>query len=232
MRAVIVGAGLAGTALGGALAKAGHVVTVVDRDADVAARSFAEHGVATIVGDGASPDVLRAADVPRADVVAAMLRRDADNLAVAVATHAMSDARIVVRLRDASYRALYQQVGVDHVFGEVETLVDSLELALEHPHIGHSLVLGTGGTVAFELELGETAPVVGKLVRDLATDPAFPKSAVVATIAAPGAEPEPARGDSSVPANARVLVIARRAEIASALTFFLGPASQRPSRVG
>jgi trk system potassium uptake protein len=233
MRAVIVGGGLAGTALGATLAKSGHVVTIVDRDATVAARSFAEHGVATIVGDGASPDVLRAADVPRADVVAAMLRRDADNLAVVVATHAMSEARVVVRVRDIAYRPLYEQLGVDHVFGEVETLAESLGLALEHPRIGHSLVLGSGGSVAFEIMLGPNAPVIGRTVRDVATDAGFPKSAVVATVAAPGAEAEPARGDTVLPAGGEILVIARRREIASALEFFLGLAAPvRASRTG
>lgn len=223
MRVVIVGGGLAGTALGGTLAKAGHVVTLVDRDAAVAERAFTEHGVATIVGDGASPDVLRAADVGRADVVAAMLRRDADNLAIAVATHALSRARVVVRVRDAAYRPLYEKVGVDHVFAEIETLVGSLGLVLEHPEIGSSLVLGRGGSAAFEITIAGDALVAGRLVRDLAADAEFPKSAVIATVAAPGGEPEPARGDTVVPGGGQVLVVARRADVAPALVFFRRP---------
>ena len=82
MRVLIVGAGLAGTNLAQVLSAAGHAVTLLDRDASIAARGFVEHGLVTIVGDGTDPRVLREADVGRAEVVAAMLRRDADNLAV------------------------------------------------------------------------------------------------------------------------------------------------------
>src|SRR5688572_25274278 len=131
MRVVIVGGGLAGTNLAVALGKDGHDVALVDREATTAARGFSEHGLATIVGDGTDPRVLQAADVRRADVVAAMLRRDADNLAVAAIARSFGAKRILVRLRDPSYRPIYARAGIDQVFGEIETMVGALSVAIE-----------------------------------------------------------------------------------------------------
>src|SRR5690606_33417113 len=103
------------------------------RDAAIATRGFVEHGLATLVGDGTDPRVLRDADVGHADVVAAMLRRDADNLAVAAIARNEGARRILARMRDPEYRAIYAQAGIDQVFGEVETLVGALSVAIEHP---------------------------------------------------------------------------------------------------
>ncbi|AKF04145.1 potassium channel family protein [Sandaracinus amylolyticus] len=217
MRIVIVGGGLAGTNLALALGGAGHDVTLVDRDPSIAARGFAEHGLAAIVGDGTDPRVLTDADVGRADVVAAMLRRDADNLAVAAIARSFGAKRILARLRDPAYRTIYARAGIDQVFGEIETMVGALSVAMEHPRVTHSMVLGTGDSIAFEIVVPERAEVAGRTVREIGTSQEFPRGAVIAGIAAENGSVVAPRGDSVVRGGHSVLCVSRREDVATTI---------------
>ncbi|MDQ3031817.1 MAG: TrkA family potassium uptake protein [Myxococcota bacterium] len=217
MRVVIVGGGLAGTNLAGSLGRAGHAVTLVDRDPAIATRGFTEHGLATIVGDGTEPRVLSEADVGRADIVAAMLRRDADNLAVAAIARSLGSKRILVRLRDPSYRPIYARAGIDQVFGEIETMVGALSVAIEHPRVRHSMVLGTGASIAFEIVVPEGAEVSGRSVRDIGTSDEFPRGAVIAGIASADGSVVAPRGDSVVRGGHAILLVARGEDVTTTI---------------
>lgn len=217
MRVVIVGGGLAGTNLAVALGRDGHAVTLVDRESVIAARGFSEYGLATIVGDGTDPKVLQSADVGRADVVAAMLRRDADNLAVAAIARSFGAKRILVRLRDPAYRPIYARAGIDQVFGEIETMVGALSVAVEHPRVRHSMVLGTGDSIAFEIVVPEGAEVAGRTVREIGTSPEFPRGAVIAGIASANGSVLAPRGDSVVHGGHAVLLVARGVDVATTI---------------
>lgn len=217
MRVVIVGGGLAGTNLAVTLGRGGHDVTLIDREAATASRGFSEHGLATILGDGTDPRVLAAADVKRADVVAAMLRRDADNLAVAAIARSFGAKRILARLRDPSYRQIYAGAGIDQVFGEIETMVGALSVAIEHPRVRHSMVLGTGDSIAFEIVVPEGAEVAGRTVREIGTSTEFPRGAVIAGIALANGSVVAPRGDSVVHGGHAILLVARRDDVQSTI---------------
>jgi trk system potassium uptake protein TrkA len=218
MRILIVGGGLAGSSLAQVLAGDGHRVTLIDRDGGVASRAL-EHGLAAIVGDGTEPRVLREADVGRADVVAAMLRRDADNLAVAAIARAEGARRILARLRDPDYRRVYADAGIDQVFSEIETMVGALSVAIEHPGVSHSMVLGKGESIAFEIAVPRGARFACKNVRELGTAEGFPRGAIIAGIAPPDGAVVVPRGDAKVQEGDAVLVVARKDDVATAIDF-------------
>lgn len=220
MRILIVGAGLAGFNLASALGAAGHRVTLVDRDVATASRGFVEHGLTMIAGDGTDPRVLHEADIARADVVAAMLPRDAENLAVAAIARSEGAKRVLARLRDPAYRGIYATAGIDQVFGEIETMVGALSVAIEHPRVRHSMVLGSGDSIAFEIMVPERAQNAGKTVREVGAHPAFPRGAVIAGIASTDGEVTVPRGDSVVRAGDVVLLVAHGRDVAATIDFF------------
>lgn len=219
MRVIIVGGGLAGTELAHTLAEGGHAVTLIDRNPEVAARGFSVHGISTMVGDATEPRVLRDADAGSADVVAAMLRRDADNLAVAAIARTQGARRLLARLRDPSYRAVYAAAGVDKVFGEVETMVGALAVAIEHPRIRHSMVLGKGESIAFEFIVPERAAIAGKTLREIGTAEGFPRGAIIAAIAPADGPVVVPRGDAVIRGGEAVVLVARREDVAAAIDF-------------
>ena len=83
MRLLIVGIGRAGLSIATHLSNSGHEVTVVDRDREVTEKAAEQYGLVALFGDATDAGVLEEAEVNTADVVVVMLRRDADNLAVA-----------------------------------------------------------------------------------------------------------------------------------------------------
>lgn len=219
MRVVIVGGGLGGTELAHALAQMGHAVSLIDRDPDVVERGFSRQGIATMVGDGTQPAVLREADAGSADVVAAMLRRDPDNLAVASIARVQGARRLLARLRDPGYRSVYASAGIDQVFGEVETMVGALAVAIEHPRIRHSMVLGNGQSIAFEIVVPTDARIAGMTVRDLGTSESFPRGAIIAGIAPKDGPVLVPRGDAIIHGGEAVVLVARREDVAAAIDF-------------
>ena len=94
MKIVIVGAGRAGLEVAMHLTRIGHAVTIIDSDEAVTRRASEQHGLVALSGDATIAAVLEEADIAQSDVVVAMLRRDADNLAVALLARAAGvDAR-------------------------------------------------------------------------------------------------------------------------------------------
>lgn len=233
MRVLIAGAGHAGLAVAAHLQKGGHEVAVVDRDEAAVRRALETHGLVALAGDATSARVLRDADVARADVVVAMLRRDADNLAVASLSRDAGVRRVMVRMREPEYRSVYQAAGVHRILSETDVLVGALATAIEHEAVRHSMPLGGGEALAFEIAVPATSHVVGRTVSELAAEPSFPPSCVFAGMsAAPGAIEVP-RGSSVIRAGVELLLVVKRQDVARAVDFFMsgrveGSASKPP----
>jgi trk system potassium uptake protein len=220
MRIVIAGAGRGGLSLAVFLQQIGHTVTIVDKDPLVAQRAFEEHGITSLTGDATDMGTLKQTDPARADVLLAILHRDADNLAVALLARANGAKRVMVRMRDPEYRTVYEGAGVHQIMSETEVLVGALATAIQYDAVRHSMVLGSGEAIAVELVIPEGAAVVGRTVRDAATDASFPRSCVIAGMALGGAVQAP-RGASLLEARMEILVVTAKTDLPATIDFFL-----------
>jgi trk system potassium uptake protein TrkA len=224
MRVLIAGAGRVGLSVGAHLGASGHDVTLIDRDPDVVRRAYEQHGLVAIAGDAADATLLKEAEVERADVVVAMLPRDADNLAVAVLSSAAGVKRTMVRMRDPQFRSIYAGAGVHRVLAETDIFIGALATAIEHDAIRHSMILGNGGAVAFELAIPEASRARGRTVSEIAADAEFPKSCVFAGLYDTDGGVEAPRGASVVTGGMTVLLVSRRDELGSVIRYFMAPA--------
>jgi trk system potassium uptake protein len=220
MRIVVAGAGRGGLSLAVHLQNTGHTVTILERDVGTATRAFEQHGIVALAGDASDAGVLRQADPQRADVVIAMLHRDADNLAVAMLAKSLGARRVMVRMRDPDYRPVYESAGVHQILSETEVLVGALATAIEFEAVRHSMVLGSGEAIAVELAVPTNAWVVGRSVREVATCKDFPPSCVIAGMALDGAVQAP-RGATIIAAGSELLVVSARRDLADTVRFFL-----------
>jgi trk system potassium uptake protein len=220
MKVIIAGGGRAGISVAAHLTAAGHDITMIDREPRVATDGFETHGLVSLAGDATDARVLRDAEVSEADVVVAMLPRDADNLAVAALARAAGAKRIMVRVKDDEYRATYAAVGVDRILSETDVVIGALATAIEHENVRSSMLVGNGEAVAFELELPSDAAVGGKTVSELASLATFPTSCVFAGIFSAGRMEVP-RGSSVIAAGSTVVLVSRRDELATVIEFFM-----------
>ena len=221
MRVLIAGAGRSGLEVAAHLTRSGHDVTVVDRDPVVAERAKERHGVVTMTGDATDASVLDEAEVSRAEVVVAMLSRDADNLAVALLARSSGVRRVMVRMRDSAYRPVYLAAGVDRLLSETDVIIGALATAIEHEAVRHAMLLGNGDSVAFELAIPEGSDVAGRTVSEIAASSEFPGSCVFAGLYRPDGAIEGPRGNSIVKGGMIVLLVARRAELARTIDFMM-----------
>lgn len=221
MRVLIAGAGRAGLSVAVHLSTMGHEVTIVDRDHAIATRGFEQHGLVALVGDATDAGLLKDAEVGRADVVVAMLRRDADNLAVALLAQAAGARRVMVRMRDVEYRSVYVQAGVHRILSEIDVFIGAMATAIEHPAVRHAMVLGAGKSVAFELDIPEDAVVAGCSVSVVAGMRGYPSSCVFAGLYRADGGVDPPRGSSTIEGGKTVLLVAAREELGDVVGFFL-----------
>jgi len=221
MRILIAGAGRAGLSVAEYLTSAGHQVTVIDRDPVVCARVKDQLGIVALAGDAADSGILTEAEVGHAEVVVAMLRRDADNLAVASLAKVAHVQRVMVRMRDPDYRPVYLAAGVDRILSETEIFIGSLAASIEHEAVLHAMLLGSGESVAFEIEIPETSRVIGRSIGEIAAMPEFPKSCVFAGIYDPNGKVEGPRGATVIVGGMTVLLVALRNEVKQTLALLI-----------
>jgi trk system potassium uptake protein TrkA len=151
-----------------------------------------------------------------------MLRRDADNLAVALLARAAGVERVMVRMRDNAYRPVYAAAGIERVLSETDLIIGALATAIEHEAIRHAMLLGNGTAVAFELTIPDGSAAAGKEVRELAALPGFPSSCVFAALYQADGSVEAPRGSSAVQVGTTVLLVSRRDEVTRAVKVLTG----------
>lgn len=223
MRILIVGAGRAGLEVAAHLTRIGHAVTIVDNDEAVTRRASEQHGLVALSGDATIAAVLEEADIGQSEVVVAMLRRDADNLAVALLARAAGVRRVMVRMRDNAYRPVYAAAGIHHVLSETDLITGSIATAIQHEAIRHAMLLGDGSAMAFELTVPAGSVAAGKTIMEVAALPGFPSTSVFAAIYQADGRVEAPRGSSVVREGTTVLVVTRADDVEQAVRTLTEP---------
>jgi trk system potassium uptake protein TrkA len=226
MKILIVGAGRAGLEVATQLSRIGHSVTIVDTDPAVTRRAAEQFGLVAIAGDATTAEVLDDAAIASMEIVLAMLRRDADNLAVSLLARAAGVDRVMARMRDNAYRPVYASAGIDRVLSETDLITGAITMAVEHDALRHAMLIGDGAAIAFELTIPEGSVAAGHTVMELAARPDFPPSGVFAALYREGGGVEAPRGSSVVDAGTTVLLVAQREDVRQAITALTAPAAE------
>lgn len=120
MYAVVVGMGQVGRHVVAVMASEGHDVVAVDKDPTALSHVEEHHDVATMLGYGASPRVLRQTGAGEADLIVAVTDEDEVNLVAALAGSQLGARRSIARLQGSEFtegdEGIYQgMLGIDVV---------------------------------------------------------------------------------------------------------------------
>ena len=120
------------------------------------------------------------------------------------------------------YRDAYGRAGATATISETYVVIGAIGVAVEHDAVRHAMPLGDGEEVAVEIRLPIGARCVGRSIAELARAPDFPPRCVVVAAGTNGPL-EVARGATTLASEARVLLVAPRADLGLTLAFFLRP---------
>lgn len=211
MYTIIVGGGQVGTYLASLLLVEKHQVKIIDNRKDrltVLEQRFPVESL--IFGCGSDPNVLEAAGINKANVVAAVTGSDETNLVVcSLARLEFRVPRVIARVNNPKNAWLYTpEMGVDVALNQADLLA---HLIIEEMSLGDMMTLLKLRKGLYSLVEEKVAPnsmANGKAVRDLN----FPPRCVLAAIIRKGELIVP-RGDTIFQSADEVLAVVHSAEI-------------------
>lgn len=208
MRAIIVGAGRLGVETAEALMDAGHEVTLVEIDDDLAQRLGDVLRCRVLLGDGCDPMVLEEAGALNGDVLVATTGDDEDNLVIALLAKRQFDVpRVVARINHPGNQWLFtDRWGVDVAVSAATSLMSQIEEATATADTVDLLELASAGVSVIETLIAERSLAAGRTLSEIR----LPAATIVATVVR-GGEPKVPNGSFRLEVGDEVLVVSESA---------------------
>jgi trk system potassium uptake protein TrkA len=204
MHAIVAGAGRLGVETAEALVEAGHEVTLIEIDDELAERLGNELRCKVLFGDACDPAVLEEAGVLKADVLVATTGDDEDNLVVALLARRQFDVpRVVARVNHAENEWLFtDRWGVDVAVSAATSLMSQIEEATASADTVELLELASAGVRVIETLITDRSRAAGLTLAEIP----LPTGTIVATVVR-GGEPKVPNGSFRLEAGDEVLVV-------------------------
>jgi trk system potassium uptake protein TrkA len=194
MYTIIVGGGQVGSQLASLLLVEKHQITVIDNRKERIAHLEQSMGPEMLIlGSGSDPNVLEAAGIRKANVVAAVTGSDETNLVVcSLARREFQVPRVIARVNNPKNAWLYSpEMGVDVALNQADLLAHLIAEEMSLGDMTTLLKLRKGLYSLVEEKVHPDSVANGKAVRDLP----FPPRCVLAAIIRKGELTIP-RGDT------------------------------------
>ena len=217
---LIVGGGKVGTYLASLLLGQGYRVRVVEQMRDEIPRLKRDLPAEVVVlGNGTDPNVLEAAGIRQAHVVAATTGEDETNLVVAsLARSEFGVPRIIGRVNNPRNAWLFTPaMGVDAALNQADLMAHLIAEEMSLGDMMTLLKLRNGQFSLVEEKVDPTAPAVGQRLHDLQ----LPRECQIAAIIRKGELVIP-HGDTVLQAADEVLAVVHASQAAQLATI-LGP---------
>jgi trk system potassium uptake protein TrkA len=219
MFVIIVGGGKTGSQLAENLLKEGHQVKVIeDRDSVLERLRLELPGEVVFAGDGSSPDVLEAAGIGSAQVLAAVTGDDEANLVITtLARFEFHTPRVIARVNNPKNAWLFTpEMGVDVALNQSDILAHLIAEEMSLGDMMTLLKLRKGEYSVVEEKVHPDSGAVGKKLSDLH----MPAESVIAAIIRKGKLVIP-HGDTELQPADEVLAVVHASQV-SALAERLG----------
>ena len=211
MEVIVVGGGKVGTYLASLLLREGHRVRVIEERREEIPRL--QHDLPTevvISGSGTDPNVLEAAGIRRADVVAAVTGADETNLVVtSLARFEFNVPRIIARVNNPKNAWMFTpEMGVDVALNQADVMGHLIAEEMSLGDMMTLLKLRKGQYSLVEEKVHPTSVAAGKALRDLD----LPAECVLAAVIRKGQLIIP-RGDTVLQPADEVLAVVHASQL-------------------
>lgn len=167
MKVILVGGGKIGEALSELLIKEKHDVVVIEKDEKLAEELAEKLDALVLHGDGSDKNILKDADIEKADVVAAVSGDDKTNLMVCEFAKEINVKNIISRINQSDNEGIFSKIGVTNLINTTTTAILAFKKAMEKPGKQLiSLIAGGKGEV-FEISVGKDSEFLKKTVEEI-----------------------------------------------------------------
>jgi trk system potassium uptake protein TrkA len=203
MNILVVGGGKLVYFLSRTFISKGHTVTVINRDREECTQLSRRLKATVVYGDGSDPQILREAGADTADAVLSVTPNDQDNLVICqLADIRFHVPRTLALVNDPDNEEVFRQLGITAAFSTTRILSNLIEQRASFEDIINLIPVGEGKVNVTEVVLGESSPVVGRPLIDIA----LPENSLIATIMRNG-QPIVPRGATVLQVGDRLIVM-------------------------
>jgi len=178
MRIIVAGAGVIGFQIIKMLVANKHDVVAVDKDRETCEILYAETGAVVLHGSATDIRTLEKAGAAEADVMACLMRNDADNIATAILAKSLGVSSTIGLLRKPEYEQAYRSAGITHVISTTDLLSHQIIMEIEQPKVKKLTTLGGGKAEVYAVEVPPDALSVGMTIREITQQKKFPEACV------------------------------------------------------
>lgn len=182
MYIVIAGGGISGTTLANMLAHRKDDVVIVEKDRERCEQLYAETGMVTINGSATDIGTLKEAGIEKAQVAVGALYRDSDNLTFALLAHSFQVPRIMVKMRNPTYKEAFELAGATTICNMNDLFQNNIMMELENPNIRIITHLGSQDTQLIMIRYPANGNLEGTTIQELSSQGVFAKNCVFAGI--------------------------------------------------
>lgn len=217
MKIVILGAGVTGSSVAGALASEENDIVVIDFNPLLLDALKERFDIATVAGNAAHPSVLEQAGVSHADIVIAVTDSDETNMLACVIINALySRPKTIARVRAIDYMKnpkLFGPLGipVDHVISPEQIVMQSIRNLIDFPGVMHISDFADGLVRLFSVRVIEDGVLTGKKINALKERFTTGKIRVVSIFR--NGKPQNINGESIIETDDEVFFVAPRQEV-------------------
>lgn len=169
MKIVILGAGVTGSSVAGALASEENDIVVIDINAQLLTALKARLDIATVHGNATHPTILENAGIKNADMVIAVTDRDETNmLACQIVNTLYSKAKTIARVRAIDFLnhpELFKSCGIDIVISPEQLITESIHNLVKFPGALHVSEFADGLIRLFSIKVVATGFLTGKRIQ-------------------------------------------------------------------
>ena len=168
MRIVIIGSGEVGSFLAKNLSDE-HDIVIIEKDRHQIEYAKEHLDALVIHGEGDNPNVLKQAEIEKADIMLAVSGNDRTNILASIIAHSLGIERIIARIRDPDYFEYPQAVQIPQI-----TVVNSGILVAEKianlistPFAWKTETLASGKIRMLKLRIEANSPIEGKKLSEM-----------------------------------------------------------------
>ena len=175
MNIVIAGDGEVGLHLAEELALENHNITIVDPHEDLINLVESHVDVMGIKGDSTSVNVLKSANIKKADLLISVLHDERTNIMTAGLAKQLGAKRTIARVNNLEYlqpanQAYFNQMGVDSLVCPESIVADEIAGLLRQTAATEVFDFSNGKLFMFLIRLSETAPVARMTLNKIAEE--------------------------------------------------------------